>query len=57
MPKNSIFEQDINQQLRLPWSTICKLAVKARCAGLSLNDVMERAVAEYVATPNRPNRK
>lgn len=41
-------EQDIDQALRLPWLTICRLAVQARIAGLSMNDVMEQALNEFV---------
>lgn len=41
-------EQDIETQIRLPWPTICGLAVKALVMGVSFNDVCEFAVAQRV---------
>jgi hypothetical protein len=46
---DALFEQDIDVSVRLPWPTICKLAVKACCLGVSLNDVCTQAVAQAVA--------
>lgn len=47
-----LFEQDIEQEVRLPWETICKLAVKARCLGVSLNDVCEMAIQQAIQKDN-----
>lgn len=39
---------DIDVPVRLPWPTICQLAVKACIMGVSLNDVCELAIAQRV---------
>lgn len=36
--------QDIEIEVRLPWHTICKLAVKAICHRVSLNELCVAAV-------------
>jgi predicted HicB family RNase H-like nuclease len=51
-----VFEQDIDMEIRLPWPKICKLAVKARCLGVSLNDVVEHALIEAVEIGRSMNR-
>lgn len=44
-----LFEEEIEQQVRLPWQTICRLAVKALIAGMSLNDIVEQALRDHLA--------
>jgi len=47
---DALFEPDIEQQLRLPWEMICRLAVKAHISKMSLNDIVESAIKEYIKT-------
>lgn len=47
-----LFEEDIEHELRLPWVTICRLAVKARCAGQDIEALLIEALEEYVARSN-----
>jgi hypothetical protein len=43
---SELFEPDIDVPVRLPWDTICKLAVKAMCLGVSMNDVCNMAIEQ-----------
>lgn len=43
-----MFEQDIEQEVCLPWKTICRLAVMAMISGVSLNDIAVRAIESYI---------
>lgn len=45
---SAMFEPDIYVPLRMPWDTICKLAVKAQCLGMSMDDVCELAIRQEV---------
>lgn len=45
-----LFEQDIEEELRLPWSLICKSAVKARCLGMTLEELTTHALEQYIAS-------
>jgi hypothetical protein len=44
-----IIDDSITETVRLPWPTICKLAVKAYIAGLSFEEIIVQAVRERVA--------
>jgi hypothetical protein len=47
-----LFEQDIEEQIRLPWDTICKLAVKARCDGITLDELTAQALERFIWRTN-----
>lgn len=48
-----LFEQDIEQEIRLPWDTICRLAVMAFVAGVSIDTIVEQALRSRIASLSR----
>lgn len=49
----NLLNPDIDVPIRLPWTVICKLAVKARIGNLELGDLMRQAIEDYVALHQR----
>lgn len=51
-------EPDIDVEVRLPWKTICMLAVQARCMNLDLNTLCNMALQQALdMQPKKKGRK